>query len=339
MAKWPIFKLAAEPHDEIVDLPDPPSWRQFGRKRANSLLDSQSPLHLPEDADERGKTYLASKEECDLVNAALMLRRPLLITGQAGTGKTSLAYAVAYQLNLGPVLSWPITTRTTLQDGLYRYDAVARLQDASLKKPTTKLKEHTTDIGRYIRLGPLGTALVPTRRPRVLLIDEIDKSDIDLPNDLLNIFEEGAFTIPELERLPDEPAYELVEVGSADQGGKARIPRGRVECYEFPFVVLTSNGERDFPPAFLRRCLRLNIVPPDKSKLAEIVRAHLAPEPNMQEQVDRLIEEFIAQRAKGTQATDQLLNAVYLALHQIDPLGRDLAGLRETLFRPLDSEG
>ena len=126
-----------------------------------------------------------------MVNTALFLRRPLLITGKPGSGKSTLAHSVAYELNLGPVLRWPITTRSTLQDGLYRYDAIARLHEASLRGGTPK-------IGPFVQLGPLGTAMVPTRWPRVLLIDEIDKSDIDLPNDLLNIFEEGEFEIPEL---------------------------------------------------------------------------------------------------------------------------------------------
>ncbi|MFM6527076.1 MAG: MoxR family ATPase, partial [Dolichospermum sp.] len=99
-----------------------------------------------------------------------------------GTGKTSLAYAVAYELGLGEVLHWPITTRTTLKDGLYSYDAIGRLQDAKDKD-----KDNLAEIGKYINLGSLGTALLPSEKPRVLLIDEIDKSDIDLPNDLLHI--------------------------------------------------------------------------------------------------------------------------------------------------------
>ncbi|MFM6814789.1 MAG: AAA family ATPase, partial [Dolichospermum sp.] len=126
-----------------------------------------------------------------------------------GTGKTSLAYAVAYELGLGEVLHWPITTRTTLKDGLYSYDAIGRLQDAKDKD-----KDNLAEIGKYINLGSLGTALLPSEKPRVLLIDEIDKSDIDLPNDLLHIFEEGEFEIPELRRIADKIAQ--VEVQTAD---------------------------------------------------------------------------------------------------------------------------
>ena len=110
------------------------------------------------------------------------------------------------------------------------------------------------DIGRHVRLGPLGTALLPYEKPRVLLIDEIDKSDFDLPNDLLNVFEEGEFEIEELTRLPDETG--AVPVMTSDPDAHVEVHRGRVRCRAFPFVVLTSNGEREFPPAFLRRCLR-----------------------------------------------------------------------------------
>ena len=101
---------------------------------------------------------------------------------------------------LGPVLRWPITSRSTLQDGLYRYDAIGRAAGRDQPGPTKRPSAAVAAIGRYIRLGPLGTALLPTRRPRVLLIDEIDKSDIDLPNDLLNVFEEGEFDDPRAAR-------------------------------------------------------------------------------------------------------------------------------------------
>ena len=210
-------------------------------------------------------TYQADEKEINLVNLALHLRRPLLVTGQPGVGKSTLAYSVAYELGLGPVLRWPITSRTTLLDGLYQYDAIGRLQEVSLQRETGKAPGPAADedgapsgIGRYIRLGPLGTALLPRRRPRALLIDEIDKSDIDLPNDLLNVFEEGEFTIPELARLNQQS----VTVMTADDGITAVVQGGRVTCAEFPFVVLTSNSERTFPSAFLRRCVRLEIPRP-----------------------------------------------------------------------------
>jgi len=177
--------------------------------------------------------------------------------------------------------------------------------------------------------------MLPQHQPRVLLIDELDKSDINLPNDLLNVFEAGQFDIPELMRLPVEQSS--VRVMTADPNERATVVGGRVRCREFPFVVITSNGEREFPPAFLRRCLRLNIQPPDQATLADIVEGHLGAAALSSS--TRLIEQFIEARDIGDLATDQLLNAIYLTMSggEQPPVTRER--LVSSLFRALDGPG
>src|SRR5579871_5483766 len=301
---WRIFTGNRTPHE--ATFPMAPPWRRFDQ---DPVVMRDVPEGWWESAGigDRGRaaTYLASEDTIERVNAALYLRRPLMVTGKAGTGKSSLAYAIAHELRLGPVLRWPITSRSTLQQGLYHYDAISRVQDAAL--PTTS----NPNIGDYIRLGPLGTAFLPTAKPRVLLIDEIDKSDIDLPNDLLNIFEEGEFLLPELFRLRQK--HETVPVYPADGEDQVPITGGRVRCREFPLVVMTSNDEREFSAPFLRRCIRLQLRPPDREQLANIVDAHFdRADADAEEKRRELIETFLVRSQSGDLATDQLLNAVFL---------------------------
>lgn len=346
MSNWKIFLGNSQPHDGINRLPSPPSWRQFTGVEDELLEETETRwqnfcrnLETNRRDEQRGKTFrIHSDQENDrnqvinMVNAALYLRRPLLVTGKPGTGKTSLAYAVAYELQLGTVLPWYITARSTLQDGLYRYDAIARLQDV-------QIGDTSKNIGRYIQLGPLGTALLPTYRPRVLLIDEIDKSDINLPNDLLNLFEEGEFEIPELSRISQE--VNQVEVRSFD-GMDVPIKAGKVRCHNFPLIILTNNGERDFPPAFLRRCLRLNMpYRPDATALRKIVEAHLEQDSITQDgkKIEELIQKFINLRDNGDGdiATDQLLNAVYMVTRKFQPEESEEKDIIDVLMKYLRS--
>jgi MoxR-like ATPase len=303
---WRIYQGTGTPDAQAIGrLPDAPPWRRFDTLAAN-----------------RAEKFQPPKGVVEVVNAALYLRRPLLITGDPGTGKSSLAYAVAHELGLGPVLTWHINSRSSLLDGLYQYDAIARLRVANLeqkqaaratagKRPTTARTMPSTseDIGRFIKLGALGTAFIAAERPRVVLIDEIDKSDIDLPNDLLHVLENGEFEIAELARDADRRA--TVDVSVTGATGRVAVHNGLVRCRTFPFIAITSNGERDLPPAFLRRCLRIDITPPKAEELREIVKAHLGEDDAGK--LKDLLRDFDALRSKGALlATDQLLNAFFL---------------------------
>src|SRR5215470_9667568 len=290
MSNWHVYKGTGKPHNAMKrfmeNSPAPP-WRRFRGTAPDDGL-----LTVDEDLRKRFATakFQASAKEIEVVNAAIHLRRPLLVTGKPGAGKTTLAYAIAHELKLGKVLSWSITSRATLQESLYRYDAIARLQEVNRRK-LLEIKDDP-DIGQFIRLGPVGTALLPTQYPRVLLVDEIDKSDIDLPNDLLHVFEEGRYEIAELTRISAEQPE--VEVLPADSDKKVIINQGRVACQAFPIVILTSNGEREFPTPFLRRCVRLNIPEHDKAKLAKIVNTYFDGDQELTEaQRDTIIEGFL----------------------------------------------
>ena len=333
---WRIYLGTGTPHDGIARLRPPPPWRIF----------QGTPLIEPEFGDdvndgatdrrlggwERAQAYRADEEVVQMVNAALDLRRPLLVTGKPGTGKSTLAYSIAYELKLGPVLYWPITSRSTLTESLYQYDAIGRLQEASLQQSTGRsVGSQPPDIGRFIRLGLLGTALLPQARPRVLLIDELDKSDIDLPNDLLHVFEEGRFVIGELARLPSDQSPG--EVFTADGENRVPIHRGHVTCNAFPVVVITSNGEREFPPTFHRRCMPLNILPPDRRRLAAIVAAQLGEEAAAR--AGPIITRFLESRQQGNIATDQLLNAIYFATAGAPQASWE--AIERALLSPIDS--
>ena len=312
---WRVFHATGRAPEVPPALPEPPPWRRF---RGGPAL--PAPPDDPEAAERRlgpGEiTPQLGQDEIDTVNAALLLRRPLLVTGPPGVGKSTLAYVIARELGLGRVLEWNVVSRTTLRDGLYTHDAMGRaqaiaawqagLREAGQPQTAEADSQLAPVLGDFITLGPLGTALLPYDRPRVLLVDELDKSDIDLPNDLLHVLENGSYDVPELVR----DAAGVARVHTGDPGGHAVVRDGRVECREFPIVVITSNGEREFPAAFRRRCLPLEMRVPTREQLLAMVEGHLGMRPQGTEE---LVDLFVQRvQAGGTHSLDQLLNAVHM---------------------------
>ncbi|MEQ8956418.1 MAG: MoxR family ATPase [Coleofasciculus sp. C2-GNP5-27] len=213
--------------------------------------------------------YLPSEELVEAVNLAIFLERPLLIKGEPGCGKTRLARAVAYELNL-PYEAWHIKSISRAKDGLYRYDAVGRLRDAQLAAAGRLSDEKIQEIDQphtYVRWGALGRAF-QNERQTVVLIDEIDKADIDFPNDLLLELDEQRFVVE--------------ETGEEIQANAA------------PIVIITSNDEKDLPDAFLRRCLFHYVEFPPRDRLIQIVQAFFPTTPEAL--VDAIIERFLQLR-------------------------------------------
>jgi len=192
--------------------------------------------------------YVATEDLTVAVNAAVLLERPLLIKGEPGTGKTELAKQVASALRLD-LIEWNIKSTTKAQQGLYEYDAVSRLRDSQLGD------ERVRDVGNYIRKGKLWTAFEADQKV-VLLIDEIDKADIEFPNDLLQ----------ELDKM----AFHVYETGET------------VAAKNRPVVIITSNNEKELPDAFLRRCFFHYISFPDQDTMRQIVKVHY---PDIKEQL------------------------------------------------------
>ncbi|WP_300398532.1 MoxR family ATPase [uncultured Sphingobium sp.] len=232
--------------------------------------------------------YVATDDLKVAVNAAVLLRRPLLVKGEPGTGKTVLAQEIAQALD-APLIEWNVKSTTKAHQGLYEYDAVARLRDGQLGDPRVH------DISNYIRKGKLWEAFTSPRLP-VLLIDEIDKADMEFPNDLLQ----------ELDRM----AFHVYETGET------------IAAAERPVVVITSNNEKELPDAFLRRCFFHYIKFPDRETMEKIVEVHF---PGIQKiLVSRAMEIFYEIRdvpgLKKKPSTSELLDWLKLLLAEDMPL-------------------
>jgi len=207
--------------------------------------------------------YIASPALVDAVNCAIALQRPLLIKGEPGTGKTLLAQHVAEGLGLA-IEKWHIKSTTKAQEGLYVYDTVQRLNDARFGEGDV------SNIRAYIRMGPMGRAFQSEAR-KVLLIDEVDKADVEFPNDLLRELDEMRFTV-------SETSDEVVAV-------------------QRPMVIITSNNEKELPDAFLRRCVFHFIEFPDKELMKRIVAVH---HPHLKTQLlDQVLVKFYWLREQG----------------------------------------
>ncbi len=230
------------------------------------------------------KTYVTTDDLKIAVNAAITLERPLLIKGEPGTGKTVLALEVAKALK-APLIEWHIKSTTKAQQGLYEYDAVTRLRDSQLGD------ERVKDIRNYIKQGKLWTAFSSPERP-VLLIDEIDKADIEFPNDLLQ----------ELDRME----FFVYETGET------------IKAQQRPIVMITSNNEKELPDAFLRRCFFHYIKFPDQETMREIIEVHF---PNLK---GRLVAEALkifydvreVPGIKKKPSTSELLDWIKLLLNE-----------------------
>ena len=233
-------------------------------------------------------SYIATEDLKVAVNAAVTLRRPLLVKGEPGTGKTVLAHEIAKAVN-APLIEWNVKSTTKAQQGLYEYDAVARLRDGQLGD------ERVHDVANYIKKGKLWEAFTSEQLP-VLLIDEIDKADIEFPNDLLQELDRMSFDV-----------YETHET---------------IAAKERPIVVITSNNEKELPDAFLRRCFFHYIKFPDRETMREIIDVHF---PDIQKTlVSRAMDMFYELREvpglKKKPSTSELLDWLKLLLNEDMPL-------------------
>ena len=234
------------------------------------------------------KDYIATDDLKVAVNAAVTLRRPLLVKGEPGTGKTVLAHEIAKAVD-APLIEWNVKSTTKAHQGLYEYDAGARLRDGQLGD------ERVHDISNYIKKGKLWEAFESPELP-VLLIDEIDKADIEFPNDLLQELDRMSFDV-----------YETQE---------------RIEAKERPIVVITSNNEKELPDAFLRRCFFHYISFPDRETMREIIEVHF---PGIQKNlVTKAMEIFYDIREvpglKKKPSTSELLDWLKLLLNEDMPV-------------------
>ncbi|MFE6409694.1 MoxR family ATPase [Streptomyces sp. NPDC057837] len=267
--------------------PAPPAWRAFAGVphepspppddvTATRVL---GPVEVP---------WPAAPDEVMRVNTALRLRRPLLVSGGPGTARSAVAHRVARELGLGRVLRWRVTGASTLGDALYGPAG-----------------------GGTIRLGPLGTALLPHRLPRVLLVDGLDRGGFDLPEQVLGVLEDGEFTVPELLNRTETGAGTAV-VHTWETGGTATLRDALVRCHEPPFVVITTGNEADLSPACDQQCVPLVLPALTTGQLTALALARfptMAEEPHAR-MLAALVERLL--RTADIDAPGTLLDVLHL---------------------------
>lgn len=282
----------------------------------NKRLDDEE---LP--ATETFSNYIISQSLAQAVNAAMITGRPLLLKGEPGCGKTRLAKAVAVHLH-GPdtnkyYFEWFVKSRSLAKEGCYTYDQIQRLRDATISEQDEDARERSQSPDNYIQLGPLGRAIAsipPDDKPAVLLIDEIDKGDIDFPNDLLLELDELRFAITEKNNFYINATHQRK-----------------------PLVIITSNNERDLPAAFLRRCLYYSIPRLDKAMLETIVNGKLKEfyrefdivetKKLTDDQISTVIEGFLTERdgsfSSKQPSTSEMLDWLKILMYKVAVDGED----------------
>ena len=260
---------------------------------------------LPLDAKGKPFPYRASPKLAKAVNMAIALQKPLLVKGPPGCGKTRLAKSIAHELGLlqaARYYEWHVKSTSRARDGLYTIDVVRRLHDSHIDS------DRAQRLTNYIHFGGLGEA-IRQNAESVLLIDEIDKADLDFPNDLLREIDEKKFTVEEISQDAD-----------LDKTERAKGFRRTYESKKPPIIIITSNDEKELPDAFLRRCLFYYIEFPRKEELIEIVRVNTPdlkglPSQLIERAVDRLDELRALEGFRKEPATGELIDWVRILYH------------------------
>lgn len=302
---WWIYRGSGEPIDPAERdrrWPQPPPWRRFVGEPVDQNPPQEDPAVLGRLGLNASAGVPISRTEVDTVNAALYLRRPILISGPPGSGRSTLASRVAHELGLGRVLRWVITSETTVHEGLYEYDSAGH---ASMP---------AADPQTFIRLGPLGTALVPTRMPRVLLVQDVDQGDFAFAQDLRVVLENGGFDLRELRR--PRASTPSASVDTADPDRHVPVANGRIDCHEFPVVVLTCSDDRNLPEAMRLMCLRIVAGDPDEAALLRLIGARF-PDVNPDSEIVAAVHAYLGLRRQGVGRIGlrDLLDAIHLHTH------------------------